>query len=99
MAILGIADQIGALNESQLNDGKVEVEDAFAQVRRGLTIAIGLTVGLGLLLAAFSMSKILGLEAETAEHYKEISQAPRGIKATLRAPGGGAGKRAPLHLP
>lgn len=80
MAILGIADQIGALNESQLNDGKVEVEDAFAQVRRGLTIAIGLTVGLGLLLAAFSMSKILGLEAETAEHYKEISQAREELK-------------------
>ena len=80
MAILGIADQIGALNESQLNEGKAEVEAAFAQVRRGLTIAIGLTVGLGLLLAAFSMHKILGLEAETVEHYKEISQARAELK-------------------
>ncbi len=80
IAMLGIADQIGTLNESQLNDGKAEVEQAFAQVRRGLTIAIGLTVGLGLLLAAFSMRKILGLEAETVEHYKEISQARAELK-------------------
>jgi len=80
MAILGIAGQIGALNESQLNDGKAEVEEAFAQVRRGMTIAIGLTVGLGLLLAAFSIHKILRLEAETTGHYKEIAQAREELK-------------------
>ena len=81
MAMLGIADQIGALNESQLNDGKVE--DRSRRLRRSggeLTIALGLTVGLGLLLAAFSMRKILGLEAETAEHYKEISEARAELK-------------------
>jgi signal transduction histidine kinase len=79
-ALLGIANQIGTLNESQLNDGRVEVEQAFAQVRRGLTIAIGLTIGLGLLLAAFSIRKILSLETETAEHYKEISDARAELK-------------------
>ena len=80
MAMLGIADQIGDINESQLNDGKEEVQKTFAQVQRGLTIAIGLTVGLGLLLAAFSIHKILGLETKTAEHYKEISNARAELK-------------------
>ena len=80
MAMLGIADQIGDINESQLNDGKEEVQKTFAQVRRGLTIAIGLTVGLGLLLAAFSIHKILALETKTAEHYKEISDARAELK-------------------
>ncbi len=80
MAMLGIADQIGSINESQLNDGKEQVQKTFAQVRRGLTVAIGLTVGLGLMLAAFSIHKILALETETAERYKEISNAREELK-------------------
>jgi signal transduction histidine kinase len=80
MAMLGIADQIGSINESQLNDGKLEVQEAFAQVRRGLTLAVGLTIGLGLLLAAFSIQKILALESETARHYKEIATARAELK-------------------
>jgi signal transduction histidine kinase len=79
-AMLGIADQIGAINESQLNDGKAEVERTFAQVRRGLTIAIGLTMGLGLLLAAFSIRQILGLETETGARYQEIAHARAELK-------------------
>ena len=80
MAMLGIADQIGAINESQLNSGKARVEDLFSRFRRRVTIAIGLTIILGLLLAGFSMRKILGLEAETARHYKEISNARAELK-------------------
>ena len=79
-AMLAIADQIGAINEAQLNDGKLEVQQTFAQVRRGLTIATGLTIALGLLLAAFSIHKILGLESETAEHYREIANARAELK-------------------
>jgi signal transduction histidine kinase len=78
--MLGIADKIGAINESQLNAGKLKVENIFLQSRRRLTITIGLTIGLGLLLAAFSMRKILGLEAETAERYQEISDAREELK-------------------
>jgi signal transduction histidine kinase len=79
-SMLGIADKIGAINESQLNAGKLKVENIFLQSRRRLTITIGLTIGLGLLLAAFSMRKILGLEAETAERYQEISDAREELK-------------------
>ena len=79
-AMLGIADQIGDINESQLDGGKARVEELFARFRRRLTMAIGLTIILGLLLAGFSMRKILGLEAETAEHYKEISNARAELK-------------------
>ena len=80
MAMLAIADQIGAINESQLTSGKAKVEELFSRFRRRLTIAIGLTIILGLLLAGFSMRSILGLEAETAEHYKEISHARAELK-------------------
>jgi signal transduction histidine kinase len=75
MAMIGIADQIRAINESQMTAGKARMEEVFASSRRRLTEIIGLTIGLGLLLAAFSMRRILGLENETARHFQEISHA------------------------
>lgn len=86
MVMLRIADQIGSINESQLNTGKQRVQETFAQSRRRLTTAIVLTIGLGLLLAAFCMHRILSLEAETAERYREISDARvelKGLSARL----------------
>jgi signal transduction histidine kinase len=73
-AMLSIADQIGAINESQLNAGKASVQQAFAQYSRRLIITLILTVGLGLLLAAFSSRTILGLERDTAAHFAEVKQ-------------------------
>ena len=74
-AMLGIADQIRAIDESQLNAGKTRVEETFARFRRRLTITLALTIGLGLLLASFSMRKLLALETTTAAHYREITRA------------------------
>jgi signal transduction histidine kinase len=75
MAMLRIADQIAAINESQMSAGKVRVEQTFTQLRRRLTVVIALTIGLGVLLAAFSTRKILGLETETARHIAALSLA------------------------
>lgn len=74
-SMLTIANHIGALNESQLDVGKAKVDAIFRQSRRRLGFTIALTIGLGLLLASFSMRKILGLESETTTHYKEIAHA------------------------
>jgi signal transduction histidine kinase len=74
-SMLAIADKIGELNETQLNAGKARVEQAFLQSRRRLSLTIGLTIGLGLLLATFSMRKILRLEIETTRHYAEMARA------------------------
>jgi len=73
-AMVGIADQIRELNEAQLNQGKLQVERTFSDFRRRLTATLGLTIGLGLVLAAFSMRRILRLEAEEATHFREIQQ-------------------------
>ena len=78
--ILLISYQIGAINESQLSAGKVEVEGIFRQSRRRLAITIGLTIGLGLLLASFSIRKILGLESETAQHFREMALARKELQ-------------------
>jgi signal transduction histidine kinase len=80
MAMLGIANQIRAINEAQLEAGRLRVEATFSQFRRRLTAILGLTMGLGLLLASFSMRRILGLENETAANLGEISRAREELK-------------------
>ena len=74
-SMLAIADQIGRLNEAQLDSGKVAVQGAFRQFRSRLMITVGLTIALGFVLAVFSTRKILNLEGTSAQHYKEISHA------------------------
>ncbi len=74
-SMLAIADQIGGLNEAQLESGKVAVQGAFRQFQSRLMITLGLTIALGLVLAIFSTQRILKLEATSARHYKEMSQA------------------------
>jgi signal transduction histidine kinase len=73
-AMLSIADQIGAINETQLNAGETSVHETFNRFSRRLIITLLLTVGLGLVLAGFSMRKILGLEKDTSAHFAEVKQ-------------------------
>ncbi len=80
MSMLGIADRIGAINELQLQAGKTKVEQTFIGFRRRLWIALVSTIGLGLVLAYFSMRKLLSLETEAAEHYREIVQTRTELK-------------------
>jgi signal transduction histidine kinase len=67
-AMLGISDQIRMINEGQLNEGKLEVARTFDRIRQRLVITIGLTIGLGLLLAVFTVGRL-------ERHYREIAQA------------------------
>jgi signal transduction histidine kinase len=80
VAMLDIVHQIGAINESQLNAGRLRVAATFSELRRRLTIAVVLTMGLGLLLAASSIRKILSLESATALHIAEITRARAELK-------------------
>jgi len=74
-AMLGIADQIGSLNEAQLDQGRLQVELIFAEFEKRSRIAIAVTVGLGLVLAAFSIRRILNLEKHMGAQMSEISAA------------------------
>jgi len=74
-SMLAIAGQIGALNESQMEAGNRKVQESFRQSRRRLAIVIGLTIGLGLLLASFTIRRILRLEGRSSEQYQEIFHA------------------------
>jgi signal transduction histidine kinase len=78
--MLGIADQIAAINEQQLNAGSQQVESLFAQFGTHLAVTLATTLGLGLLLAAFSMSRILSLEREAGARFMEIAKAREELK-------------------
>jgi len=73
--MLGIADQIRSIDESQLNAAKVRMQGTFAQFRWRLTLTLMLMIGGGLLLAVFATRKILQLERETAVNFREIANA------------------------
>jgi signal transduction histidine kinase len=73
-AMLGIADQIGRVNETQLNAGKAKTEESFRQSQRRLVLTIAVAIGLGLVLAAFSIRRILAHEAETAAAREELQR-------------------------
>jgi len=79
-SMLGIADQIRDINEAQLNAGKIQVARIFTQIRRRLIVTIGLTIGLGLLLAMFTVRRILALETVTERHYDEMAHARAELK-------------------
>lgn len=80
MAMLGIADEIGRLNELQLNAGNQQVADLFAGFRLRLGLTMFVTLGLGLLLAFFSIIKILALERQSAARFEENAQARLELK-------------------
>ncbi len=80
-AMLGIANQIGVINEQQLDEAKDAVERTFAQFRERLTAAAALSIGLGFVLAGFSIMRILGLEQEAARRYTEIAKAREDLQA------------------
>ncbi len=79
-AMLGIADRIGAVNERQLTEGDARVAALFSQFRWRLAAMLAGTLGLGLLLAAFSMTRILTLETDSAARFEETARAREELK-------------------
>lgn len=74
-SILANTDQIAAIATARLGKEKDRVAASYRQYLRRLTVTIGLTIGLGLLLAAFSIRQIIALEKETIARFHEISRA------------------------
>ena len=79
-SMLTIADQIRDINESQLNLGKRTVAEIFTEFRERLIATILLIIVLGLVLAGFTVRKILALERDTARNYDEIVEARTELK-------------------
>lgn len=79
-AMLTIADRIASINELQLSQGKLRVTEIFDRYRTRMRVTAGLTILLGLLLAVFSIRKMLGLEREARARYQEVVTARSELK-------------------
>jgi len=79
-SIVAAADRIGTMAAARLGTEKLRVAESYRQYRDKLTIVIGSTIGLGLLLAAFSIRQILTLEQTTLAHLQEVMQAREELK-------------------
>jgi signal transduction histidine kinase len=74
-SMIAVADQIASVNERQLNAGDRRVSELFHQFRQRVSLTLLVTIGLGLLLAAVSISYILRLEREARNRFAEIERA------------------------
>ncbi|HUQ90265.1 MAG TPA: ATP-binding protein [Bryobacteraceae bacterium] len=80
MAMLGIADQIANINEQQLNAGNALFAEMFSQFETRLLLTLLATLALGLSMALFTSRKILRLESDAVERFREIESTRAGLK-------------------
>ncbi len=74
-AVLGLIDQIDRMNELELASGNARLESMFDQLRLRLVAIVVITLVVGLVLAAFTMRRILRLETELHARYEEGERA------------------------
>jgi signal transduction histidine kinase len=85
-AMLAIADEIANLNERQLQAGHLQVRNLFSRFRIRLFATALATFAVGLLLAGYSVRRILNLETQAESRLKETAQARlelKGLSARL----------------
>jgi signal transduction histidine kinase len=80
LAMLGLADQIQAVNERQMDAGNLRVAALFSEFRTRLSVTLAVTLALGGLLAVFASRRILDLEGQAAARYSEVMEARGQLK-------------------
>ena len=84
MVIVRLADQIGEVNQRQMNAGNAQVSILFADFRRSLMVLLIFTFIGGIFLAGGSIYRILRLERVSAQRFEEVEHA-RGALRHLSA--------------
>jgi signal transduction histidine kinase len=79
-AVLGIAGRIANINEQQLSTGNQRVDRLLLTFQRRLAATLVVTLALGLGMTAFSMRKILRLEANAHAQYQQVAEARSQLK-------------------
>ena len=80
MVIVRLADQIGRLNEKQMENGNQKVRELFASFRKSLVLLLVLALLCGTLLAGISIQRVLRLERLSAARFDEILQARSALR-------------------
>jgi signal transduction histidine kinase len=77
MALLHLIDRIDQLSTLELASSDAKLGVAFDRLRLQLMLMLAVTLGAGLLLAAFTIWRTLGLETELQKRYEEGAEARR----------------------
>jgi signal transduction histidine kinase len=80
MLAVDLTDRMHELTERQLEASGVEVSDLFSGFRTRLVLLLIFTLGTGLVLAGFSLRRILALEREGETRFQEIVAAQDELK-------------------
>ena len=78
--MIGIADKIDSFNEQALSSGGQRAAELFSGLRQRVIAILGLTLGIGSILAAASIMHILRMEQEGRLRYDEIQGAQQELK-------------------
>jgi signal transduction histidine kinase len=79
-AMLTMVDRLDQISTSELTSDDAKLSATFRQLRARLIWMLGLTVGTGMLLAAFTIRRTLDLEIELNKRYEEGRRAQQELK-------------------
>jgi signal transduction histidine kinase len=74
-AMIELVDRIDQISTRQLHAGDEALDEAFRSLRLRLMVMLGVTLGVGVLLAAFTIRRTLHLETELQKRYEEGARA------------------------
>ncbi len=80
LTIVNLADQIGAVNQKQMETGNQHILNLFSTFRRFLILFLVLTLVCGALLAGGSIQRILRLERLSAARFEEVEHARTALR-------------------
>ena len=79
-AMLDLVDRIDQISTRELTSGNKKLNATFEGLRLRLMLMLGATVGVGIVLAAFTIRRTLALENELQKRYEEGRRAQQELK-------------------
>jgi signal transduction histidine kinase len=73
--LIRMVNQVDAISSRQMAASDARMNESFARLRRRLLLIVALAVGMGLLLAGFTIWRTLRLEQELERRYREVLNA------------------------
>jgi signal transduction histidine kinase len=70
--LIQMVDQVDAISSRQMAASDARMNETFGRLRRRLTLIVALAVGMGLLLAGFTIWRTLRLEQELEQRYGQV---------------------------
>jgi signal transduction histidine kinase len=78
--LIQLVDQVDAISARQMAVSDARMNETFGRLRRQLTMIVALAVGMGLLLAGFTIWRTLRLEQELDQRYREVLNTQQELK-------------------